>query len=90
MRLAKSEHLILTVLASRGPCYGLELVQASRGRLKRGGVYVTLGRMEDKGLVTSWAGADDGRRRYRPTALGERALLAARVFAGEVRLEAKA
>jgi DNA-binding PadR family transcriptional regulator len=46
--------------------------------------------MEDKGLVTSSTGTDDGRRRYRPTALGERALLAARVFAGEVRLEAKA
>jgi DNA-binding PadR family transcriptional regulator len=90
MRLAKSEHLILTLLASRGPCYGLELVQASGGRLKRGGVYVTLGRMEDKGLVTSSVGTDDGRRRYRPTGLGERALLAARVFAGEVALEAKA
>ena len=89
MRLAKSEQLILTLLASRGPCYGLELVHASRGRLKRGGVYVTLGRMEDKGLVKSSAGPD-GRRRYRPTALGERALLAARVFAGKVLLEAKA
>jgi DNA-binding PadR family transcriptional regulator len=90
MRLAKSEQLILTILASRGPCYGLELVQASRGRLKRGGVYVTPGRMEDKGLVTSSKGTDDGRRRYRPTALGERALLAARVFSGQVRLEALA
>ena len=90
MRLAKSEQLILTILAARGPCYGLELVQASRGRLKRGGIYVTLGRMEEKGLVTSSAAAADGRRRYRPTALGERALLAARVFAGKVLLEAKA
>jgi PadR family transcriptional regulator len=90
MLLAKSEQLILEVLASRGPCYGLELVQASRGRLKRGGIYVTLGRMEEKGFVTSSEGGDDGRRRYRPTALGERALLAARAFAGKVRLEAKA
>jgi DNA-binding PadR family transcriptional regulator len=90
MRLAKSEYLILNLLASRGPCYGLELVQGSRGRLKRGSVYVTLGRMEEKGLVTSVAGGADGRRRYRPTALGERALLAARAFAGLVRLEAKA
>lgn len=87
MRLAKSEHLILNVLAARGPCYGLELVHASRGRLKRGGIYVTLGRMEEKGLVTSSNG-ESGRRRYRPTALGERALLAARAFAGELRLEA--
>jgi DNA-binding PadR family transcriptional regulator len=89
MLLARSEQLILEMLASRGPCYGLELVQVSRGRLKRGGVYVTLGRMEEKGYVTSSAG-DDGRRRYRPTALGERALLAVRAFAGHIRLEAKA
>ena len=90
MRLAGSEHLILNLLAARGACYGLELVQASRGRLKRGGIYVTLGRMDEKGLVTSAHGGDDGRRRYKPTALGERALLAARAFAGEIRLEAKA
>ena len=90
MKLANSENIILTLLASREPCYGLELVHASRGRLKRGGIYVTLIRMEEKGLVTSSKGGRDGRRRYRPTALGERALLAARVFAGEVRLEAKA
>lgn len=90
MLLAKSEYLILDILASRGPCYGLELVQASRGRLKRGSVYVTLGRMEEKGFVTSSAAGDDGRRRYRPTALGERALMAAQAFAGKIRLEAKA
>ena len=90
MRLAKSEHLILNLLASCGPCYGLELVQESRGQLKRGGIYVTLSRMEGKGLVVSSATGGDGRRRYRPTALGERALLAARIFAGEVGLEAKA
>ena len=90
MLLARSEQLILTVLASRGPCYGLELVQLSRGRLKRGSVYVTLGRMEEKGYVTSSAGGDDGRRRYRPTALGERALVAVRAFAGKIRLDVKA
>jgi DNA-binding PadR family transcriptional regulator len=80
----------MIAVASRGPCYGLEIVQASRGRLKRGSIYVTLGRMEEKGFVTSSAGGNDGRRRYRPTALGERALLAARAFAGKIRLEAKA
>ena len=85
MRLALSETLVLTLLTSRGPCYGLELVGASRGRLKRGGIYVTLGRMEGKGIVISKA-AEGGRRLYRPTALGERALLAAQVFAGRVRL----
>ena len=89
MRLPQSERTILGLLVARGPSYGLELVQASRGVLKRGGIYVTLGRMEAKGLVTSVA-SDDGRRRYRPTALGERALLAAKVFAGQIKLGAKA
>jgi DNA-binding PadR family transcriptional regulator len=89
MRLAGSEHLILSLLTSAGPSYGLELVQASRGQLKRGGIYVTLGRMEEKGLVTSSASADDGRRRYRPTALGERAIAAAHVFAGRLPMPAK-
>jgi DNA-binding PadR family transcriptional regulator len=88
MRLAGSEQIILQLLTSGGPQYGLELVSASRGRLKRGGIYVTLGRMEQKGLVTSTV-ADRGRRQYRPTALGERALLAARFFAGQVRLGVK-
>ena len=36
-----------------GERYGLELVEASRGQLKRGTVYVTLGRMERKGFVAS-------------------------------------
>jgi DNA-binding PadR family transcriptional regulator len=76
VRLAVSENVILTLLAANGPSYGLQLVGASRGRLKRGGIYVTLGRMEDKGHVTSKE-ADGGRRLYRPTALGERSLLAA-------------
>ena len=85
MRLAASETLVLTLLSARGPCYGLELVGASRGRLKRGGIYVTLGRMEAKGLVTSRT-VEGGRRQYRPTALGARALLASQVLAGRVRL----
>jgi DNA-binding PadR family transcriptional regulator len=89
MRLARSESLILPLLAARGEAYGLELVAASRGRLKRGGVYVTLGRMERKGLVRS-APAAGGRRVYRPTALGARAHLAARVFSGRVRLPSSA
>jgi len=53
--------------------------------VKRGGVYVTLGRMEQKGLVVSSTG-QGGRRLYRLTALGERALLASRFMAGEIRL----
>lgn len=82
MRVPASERLILELLAAGRASYGLELVGASGGRLTRGGIYVTLGRMEQKGLVTSEA-ADAGRRLYRITGLGERALLAARIFAGE-------
>lgn len=56
--------------------YGLELVEASGGRLKRGSIYVTLGRMEAKGFVASRqedrAPGAIGlpRRLYRPTAYG--------------------
>jgi DNA-binding PadR family transcriptional regulator len=89
VRLAQSEHAILELLVEKERRYGLELVEASRGRLKRGGIYVTLGRMEAKGLVSSTLG-DGGRRLYRATALGERALLAARVFAGQIRIGVKA
>jgi len=89
VRLANSERVILQLLVGKGPCYGLELVGAARGALKRGGVYVTLGRMEDKGLVTSAAG-ESGRRLYRPTALGARALTAAMVFSGQLKVDVKA
>jgi len=88
MRLATSESIVLTLLAAYGEAYGLELVHGSRGKLKRGGIYVTLGRMEEKGLVTSKKG-DAGRRVYRPTALGHRALLAARIFSGALKVEVK-
>ena len=58
--------------------YGLELVAASGGELKRGTVYVTLGRMEEKGYIKSRqeaAPASTGglpRRVYEATALGRR------------------
>src|SRR5687767_14555120 len=51
--LSGKEALILDLLAERGEMYGLELVEAAGGRLKRGTVYVTLGRMADKGHVDS-------------------------------------
>jgi len=87
--LAKSEHVILDLLTARGPCYGLQLVDESAGRLKRGGIYVTLGRMEEKGFITS-APAEGGRRVYEPTALGLRALFAAGIVLGDLPLGAKA
>jgi PadR family transcriptional regulator PadR len=80
--LSEKESLILELLGRDRQMYGLELVAASRGRLKRGTVYVTLGRMEDKGYVTSRleaAPSEAGglpRRVYQPTALGRRVLAA--------------
>jgi PadR family transcriptional regulator, regulatory protein PadR len=77
--VSRKEALILDLLAGAGDRYGLELVEASEGRLKRGTVYVTLSRMEDKGYVTSSQEAKAQgaiglpRRVYRLTALGRRA-----------------
>jgi DNA-binding PadR family transcriptional regulator len=93
--LPKKERLILELLFSDGPMYGLQLVERSDGALKRGTVYVTLGRMEAKGLVQSEqeplppGGIGLPRRIYRPTALGERARRAWTAFARELAWEVK-
>ena len=50
--MSATESLILELLRTRER-YGLELVDASDGTLKRGSVYVTLARMESKGFVES-------------------------------------
>jgi PadR family transcriptional regulator len=74
--LSLKESLILELLIGTKEMYGLELVAASAGALKRGTVYVTLGRMEDKGYVASrLEDAPRGagglpRRIYAPTPLG--------------------
>ena len=93
--LPPKERLILELLVAAGPMYGLQLVQQSQGALKRGTVYVTLGRMESKGFVESeQESLPPGaiglpRRLYRPTALGERMLrawtLLVKEFAWEMR-----
>src|SRR3954462_11317681 len=77
-RLSDKERLILELLVEHGDLYGFQLVAASRRRLKRGSVYVTLNRMVEKGFVESEPGprapSDTGLPRplYRPTALGRR------------------
>jgi DNA-binding PadR family transcriptional regulator len=90
MRISALEAIVLDLLVAQGPTYGLDLVQASRGRLKRGSVYVTLGRMEQKGLVRSSLderpGEGPARRLYEPTAHGLRALVASSLFDGELPL----
>ena len=92
-RLSGKEMLILNLLSTRDEMYGLQLVAASKGQLKRGTIYVTLGRMEEKGYVRSRLEdppAETGglpRRLYEPTPLGKRVLdawtYAARRFSPE-------
>jgi DNA-binding PadR family transcriptional regulator len=73
--MSAAEALVFDLLRG-GARYGLELVEASGGALKRGSVYVTLARMEAKGFVESWqeersAGAlGMPRRLYRATEYG--------------------
>jgi PadR family transcriptional regulator, regulatory protein PadR len=80
LTLSPKEGVILEMLTREGELYGLQMVEGSKRALKRGTVYVTLGRMEDKGYVESRleaAPADVGglpRRLYRATALGRRVL----------------
>ena len=89
--LSPVERIILELLVDHGDTFGLDLVERSEGRVKRGTVYVTLGRMEEKGYLDSrtaplQAGAIGlPRRLYRPTAHGLAVLRAwnqaSRVFA---------
>ena len=90
-RLSATERTILELLSSGTELFGLQLVQESRGALKRGTVYVTLGRMQEKGYVESRTepvppgGIGLPRRLYRPTAYGVRVFdawnIAAHAFA---------
>jgi PadR family transcriptional regulator PadR len=84
--IGQFEQLVLTaILSLREDAYGVT-IHEKVGELARpkavslGAVYVTLDRLEDKGLVTSWLSeptAERGgraKRCYRLEALGERAL----------------
>ena len=88
--LPPKERLILDLLVSEAPLFGLQLVALSGGALKRGTVYVTLGRMEAKGYVRSEQEAMPPgaiglpRRMYHPTPLGRRVLRAWSLMAREL------
>ncbi len=81
-RFSSAERLIVELLAHHGELFGLQMVEESNGRLKRGTVYVTLGRMHEKGYLESRQEAmPEGaiglpRRLYRPTGLALRVLAA--------------
>jgi DNA-binding PadR family transcriptional regulator len=88
-RLPSGKELVVLRLLRDGASemYGLQLVEASNGRLGRASIYVILSRMEDKGLLKSHTPPRDDhpglpRPRYRVTALGQRALHGADAFEG--------
>jgi len=77
-KLSRKEFLILEMLIGKGEMFGLEMVEASEGNLKRGTIYVTLQRMSDKGYIESREEPRSmpeigiPRRKYQATGLGER------------------
>ena len=81
-RFSATERVIVEMLEAHDEMFGLQMVEASGGRLKRGTVYVTLGRMQEKGYLESrQEPLPEGaiglpRRLYRPTGLALRVLAA--------------
>lgn len=79
-KFSTAERLIVELLADEGELFGLQMVERSGGRLKRGTVYVTLGRMHEKGYLESrQEPLPEGaiglpRRLYRPTGHAMRVL----------------
>lgn len=77
-KLSRKEFLVLGMLIGKGEMFGLEMVEASEGELKRGTIYVTLQRMGDKGYIESREEPRSmpeigiPRRKYRATGFGER------------------
>jgi PadR family transcriptional regulator PadR len=91
--LAKKEYIVMNMLiGSRREMYGLQLVERSEGALKRGTIYVTLNRLEEKGYVSSKKepeapGIASPRRLYKPTGLGERVFRALEANGGRAWLK---
>jgi DNA-binding PadR family transcriptional regulator len=75
----KSEQIAMEILLSGASkkLYGLEIVEISKNALKRGSVYVTLSRLEERGFLESEnEPAPKGtipRRTYKVTGTGQRA-----------------
>jgi len=80
---ARTELLILSLLQNESAdTYALALVKAAGGKLKRGTIYITLGRLEEKNLievvaVPHFRHTGLPRSQYRLTGLGRRVLAAA-------------
>lgn len=83
-RLSATERLVLSLLARGNEMFGLEMLHANP-KLKRGTIYVVLGRMIEKGFLTSRECKEERtpglpRRFYRITGLGLRMLTAADAY----------
>ena len=92
-RLSEKEYTILDMLRSGVECYGLEMVKQSNGQLKRGTIYVTLMRMEEKGYVRSRKEDDPSdpgmpKRLYKISGNGSQVLQATEVAAAIMNGEA--
>jgi PadR family transcriptional regulator, regulatory protein PadR len=76
--LSGIESLIIEMLIENREMFGLEMVDAAAGEIKRGTIYVTLSRMTEKGLVESREEPrkepeiGNARRKYKVTTYGER------------------
>ena len=81
-QFSATERLHCRIARGHEEMFGLQMVEMSGGQLKRGTVYVTLGRMQEKGYLESrQEPLPDGaiglpRRLYRPTGLAMRILAA--------------
>ncbi len=74
--MIKKELMILRMLNENDELYGLQMIEDSGGKLKRGTIYVYLDVMEDKGLITSYKEEKHPdrrtqRRKYKITELGQ-------------------
>lgn len=81
--LSRNEAKVLLLLSNGGrEMFGLEMIEASGGGLKRGTIYVTLHRMEEKGFIKSRQESRPApevgipRRQYSITGHGSRVLAA--------------
>ena len=75
------ELIVLEMLVGKREMYGLQMIEASEGKLKRGTIYVLLSRMEDKGYLKARHVKEPKtpgmpKRLYKVTGLGQRAYAA--------------
>src|SRR5438067_4924454 len=76
--MSATEYLIMSLLIGNGgrEMYGMQMIEKSQGKLKKGTIYVLLGRLEEKGYVKGRTEMVEGsaipRRMYRPTGHGHK------------------